>query len=379
MAAGLFVECVDGEGAAVCVAPWRDLSARALEANVFAEPGFLIPAARHIAPRGLEFLFVWQDVSKQRLLGVMALEPSRGFLGVVQVWQSEQAGLAAIVLDRDHAVPALESALEWLARERPSVSGLYVPSLAALGETARLVEAVAARLTLRVFVVSPRERAVLPAASEDKLRFERALPGKRLKEWRRLRRRLDERGGLVLRSTGDPAELADAVERFLALEPKSWKGRGGAPLVAEPERAAFARSMLSSLAAEGKLRIDSLENSGAPIAMGVVLFSTRRAFYWKTAYDEAFAEFSPGVLLTLDLSRKQQDDPMIEATDSCAIEGHPMIDRLWPQRLALVDCLLAIRPGAFRPRLWLAQIMLIRRLKEAAKSVLFPLIGRKRS
>jgi hypothetical protein len=138
--------------------------------------------------------------------------------------------------------------------------------------------------------------------------------------------------------------------------------------------------MLASLAGENKLRIDSLELSGAPIAMGVILSSQDRAFYWKTGYDEAFAEFSPGVLLTLDLSHKQQDDPKIATTDSCAIEGHPMIDRLWPDRLALVDLLVAIRPGGgIWFNAWLSNRRLVRRAKESLKPLLYRLLGRKRS
>jgi hypothetical protein len=112
----------------------------------------------------------------------------------------------------------------------------------------------------------------------------------------------------------------------------------------------------------------------------VLLTSKDRAFYWKTAYDEAFAEFSPGALLALDVSRKQQDDLQIAATDSCAIAGHPMIERLWLERLALVDGLVALRPGRdWRLNLWLAKREQTRRLKELAKRALFPLLGRKQT
>ncbi|HEV3043326.1 MAG TPA: GNAT family N-acetyltransferase, partial [Roseiarcus sp.] len=113
---------------------------------------------------------------------------------------------------------------------------------------------------------------------------------------------------------------------------------------------------------------------------GVILSSKDRAFYWKTAYDEGFAEFSPGVLLTLDISRKQQDDPKTAATDSCAIAGHPMIERVWAGRLDLVDCLVAIRPeGARQLKAWLVQRDLRRSVREGAKRLLFPLLGRKHS
>src|SRR5579872_709970 len=375
--AGPYVECLDVLGAAAHADAWRDLCGRALEANAFAEPGFLIAAARHIAPPGLEFVLVWESAERRRLLGVLALAPPR--LGVAAVWRSKEAGLAALALDRDGAAVAFEAAALWLSKMRPSVAGLQVPTLAAHGPTAALIEGFAGRRSLTFIAHNPRQRAVLYAARDGQKRLDAALPGKRLKEWRRLRRRFGERGGLVFRSA-QGAEAAQAADAFLALEPRNWKGRAGAPLNAEPGRAAFARSALAALAAEGKLRIDSLECAGAPAAMGLILLSQDRAFYWKTAYDEAFAEFSPGVLLTLDISRKQQDDPRIAATDSCAIEGHPMIERLWPQRLELVDRLDALRPGgAWRLKLWLAERALARHAKDAAKRLLFPLLGRKRS
>ncbi len=111
-----------------------------------------------------------------------------------------------------------------------------------------------------------------------------------------------------------------------------------------------------------------------------MLRSGDRAFYWKTAYDEAYAEYSPGLQLTLELSRAQQRDASISATDSCAIEGHSMIDRLWTARLALVDCVIATRPGAARRlALWAAAEAARRRLREAVKRAINPLRGRTRS
>jgi CelD/BcsL family acetyltransferase involved in cellulose biosynthesis len=368
-----FVESVNVAVAETHLAAWRDLCGRALEANVFAEPGFLVAAARHIAPRGLEFLFVWADERRERLLGAMALALPR--LGVIEIWQSEQAGLAGLVFDRDSAAAAFDAATEWLDRKR-RVAGLFVPTLAAEGETARLLEGFTAHRALRLAKINPRQRAILYAATD----FERTLSGKRAAKLRRQRRRLSASGPLVFRSAQTGAALEAAAEAFLALEPKSWKGRGGAPLAADPGRAAFARCALAALAAEGKLRIDSLDLAGAPIAMAVLLSSNDRAFYWKTAYDEAFAEFSPGVLLALDVSRKQQGEPNIAAIDSCAIEGHPMIERLWPQRLDLVDCLVGLRPSNdWRLNLWLATRELTRRLKGLVKRALFPLLGRKQS
>ena len=40
------------------------------------------------------------------------------------------------------------------------------------------------------------------------------------------------------------------------------------------------------------------------------------------------------------------DDLSIVSTDLCATAGHPMIDHLWRERLALCDRLIAVRPQA---------------------------------
>ena len=58
-------------------------------------------------------------------------------------------------------------------------------------------------------------------------------------------------------------------------------------------------------------------------------------FSFKTAFDEDYARFSPGVLLqqaNLDLL----DNRQVEWVDSCAAPGHPMIDSVWRERRALI-------------------------------------------
>ena len=50
-----------------------------------------------------------------------------------------------------------------------------------------------------------------------------------------------------------------------------------------------------------------------PVAAAIVLRHQDRAFYFKLGVDERFAKFSPGVQLTLDLTRHLCADPAIAA------------------------------------------------------------------
>jgi CelD/BcsL family acetyltransferase involved in cellulose biosynthesis len=376
---GVYAEILEPQRAASHQDAWRDLSARALEANVFAEQAFVLGALCHFAQADrLRLLFLWQDGSKERLIGVVVFEFPRAWFGfgVARIWHSEQAGLAALLLDREAAASALEAVMDWIARERPNLIGLFLPSLDATGPTSAAVHALALRRVTQFRRFGRRSRAILAAAAKLARGFEASLPKKRLKEWGRQMRRLRERGEIAVRLASDGA----SVEKFLALEAKGWKGAQRTALSADVGLAAFTRSMLASLAREDKLSIHLLELDGEAVAAGVMLRSGDRAFYWKTTYDESYAEYSPGLQLTLELSRAQQRDATIATTDSCAIEGHPMIERIWTARLELVDYLIATRPGpARRLMLWLAGETARRRLKEFAKRAINPLRGRKRS
>ncbi len=370
-----FVETPNPRDLAGREAAWLDLTARAAEPNAFAEAAFVIPALLRLAPGDrVATLLIWSDAGRERLIGAAAIETPRLPLGLARVWRSEQAGLAAIALDRDAAERSLSAMLAWLRRERRGVAGLLLPSLETNGPIARAVEAVAARESLRLEIVNPRQRAALPAGPTA--RFEASLDKKRRKEWARQRRRLEERGRVEARAADD----ANGVEAFLALEERGWKGARGSALAADAARAAFTREMLARFAARGQLRVERLALDGEPIAIGLVLRSGARAFYWKTAYDERFAEYSPGLQLTLDLSRRLEREPGLALIDSCAIAGHPMIDRLWRARLDLADFALALHAGPGRGfALGLAAADAKEWLRDLAKRAINPLLRRKRS
>ena len=74
---------------------------------------------------------------------------------------------------------------------------------------------------------------------------------------------------------------------------------------------------------------------GAPVAMLINFVASPGGFSFKTAFDEAYARYSPGVLIQLDnLSLMRRPD--IEWMDSCAAENHPMINSLWAERRGIV-------------------------------------------
>ncbi len=86
-----------------------------------------------------------------------------------------------------------------------------------------------------------------------------------------------------------------------------------------------------------------------------------------TGVDERFAKLSPGVQLTLDLTRHFCADPAIAMADSTPSADHPMINPIWRGRLAIGDVLIPLRRGDPVVSLIHAALSLRRVLREPAR------------
>ncbi|MGI3901168.1 MAG: GNAT family N-acetyltransferase [Janthinobacterium lividum] len=326
---------------------WLDLMRRALEPQVFFDPDFVLTAARHLPKRRRPaFILLWSSEAKTRgdLVGICPVvdrpDPLRA---LASAWHHDLATLAFPLLDAGHAVAAWRALLAWAAEGLPTARGLVIPSLPADGPTARALRT-AAGSDFAIEVLDRWERAVLrPGQGGAGLA---ALSSKGAKELRRQRRRLSDLGTLAFVSVGEGDALRDGVERFLALEAAGWKGAAGTALLDHPGPTVFARTATRLLGARSLCRVDALTLDGEPIAMAMILRSGTTDFLWKIAYREDLARFSPGVQLVLDLTEAQLRDGGVAETDSCAIPRHPMIDRLWRDRLSLVDVVVATRRGS---------------------------------
>ena len=159
------------------------------------------------------------------------------------------------------------------------------------------------------------------------------------------------------------------MAEFLALEAAGWKGASRTALASTPARAAFARAIAEALSRSGRLRVESLDLDGKAVAMGLLIEDAGATYFWKTAYDEARAALSPGVLFVRELTNRLVAGGTFMKIDSCAMPDHPMIDRLWPERIALLDIGVAVTPGP-RARLAFAAEALHRFSRRAAKSLL---------
>jgi hypothetical protein len=220
---------------------------------------------------------------------------------------------------------------------------------------------------MRPRVLQSHFRACLDATRDADELLRDALGAKKLKELRRQRNRLAEHGDIHFDVARTSEDVGSAVEIFLNLEASGWKAKRGTALMQDDGDAGFVRRAAIALADTGQCEIVSLRAGDTPVAAAVVLRHQDRAFYFKLGVDERFAKLSPGVQLTLDLTRHFCADPAIAMADSTASADHPMINPIWRGRLAIGDVLIPLRRGDPVVSLIHAALTLRRVLREPAR------------
>ncbi len=318
-----------GELAAIAGA-WTALAARPDSGNAFFHPEFAIPAIAHLGGGDVAVALV--RAPSGRLAGLAPFTRTR--LGriapAIRLWRHKYAPFGEPLIEAGDADGTVARLLAGLAPEDSGLS-LVLPEMPTDGPVADAVRAAAAWSGRPLVLLGAHRRAML-TRGEGAANLRAALPRGKRKELGRQLRRLGETGAVTFASDVEPDCVRARFEEFLALEQAGWKGRQGTALAASAVTAAFSREALFNLAEAGKARIDSLRVGAHPVAIVVSLVAGAAAYTWKTAYDEAYAHYSPGVQLMLDAPAHLFSDPAVRLINSCATADHPMIDALWPER-----------------------------------------------
>jgi|HubBroStandDraft_6_1064221.scaffolds.fasta_scaffold33682_3 CelD/BcsL family acetyltransferase involved in cellulose biosynthesis len=327
-------------------AEWRALAERAAEPNVFSTPAFALPAAQALAPDAGTVLV--RGGEPHRLIGLFPCRIEARRYGVrlplLTGWTHPYAPLGTPLVDRDAVPPAVAGFLEHVADDARLPKLLLMPYQVEDGPVAAAFAAAIAQRGGRIAAFGRHRRALLAPGGERAGYLDAALGGKKRKELRRQRRRLDEAGGVAFTLAREPAAVADALAQFFALEAQGWKGRAGTAAAQDDAIRHFVETAVVDLAAQGQAGVARLSCGDRAIAAGVLLMSGRGAWFWKVAHDESVARASPGVQLTLDLTEQVLGDAAIDWCDSCAAADHAMIDSIWRERRTLADHLIALAP-----------------------------------
>lgn len=321
---------------AAFISAWDDLTTHAAEPNIFSESWFLRPALEQFDAMDKVRLFTLWD--GDQLCGLMPLAtlPRYGRWPIphVQNWLHHNAFLGSPLVRKGYADCFWRELLTGLDTDPGQALFFHINGLTIGGEVARALEVICDAQRRRCALVQQTDRALLEHGLTPAAYYEQAVRSKKRKELRRQKNRLAEEGALTFTRDDSSTGLAEWTEEFLALEKRGWKGRNGSALTSFPETRALFSEVLAGAAALGKVERLDLRLEGRPLAMLVNFHSPPGSFSFKTAFDEDFARYSPGVLLQIE-NLALLDRADIKWCDSCAAQGHPMIDSIWTGRRSI--------------------------------------------
>jgi CelD/BcsL family acetyltransferase involved in cellulose biosynthesis len=334
--------------AAIDANQWRALAERAVEPNGYYLPGWALAVNAFASGRTDQSTLVARDCHSQngnaRLIGLMPFMPmARAYkIPLPAFVTAEPYGtLCTPLLDPDMTHDA---ARELMRQARDAgAHALVLRDVSLDGAVMRAFGEVLRQDGLRSRVLKSHLRACLDATRDCDDMLREALGAKKLKELRRQRHRLAEHGAVKFEVARTSSGVATALETFLSLEASGWKGMRRTALIQDDGDARFIRRAAPALAESGQCEVVTLTVDDTAIAAAIVLRHQDRAFYFKLGIDERFAKFSPGVQLTLDLTRHLCGDPAIATADSTASADHPMINPIWRGRFAIGDVLIPLR------------------------------------
>lgn len=192
-------------------------------------------------------------------------------------------------------------------------------------------------------VARPVLHAGVPGAAEA---LNERIGTKRLREFRRCRRRLEERGRLEFRVQEGRHDASGWIRDFLRIEASGWKGKERTAIACRPDERAYFEAMCHAAAAQGRALVYSLELDGRAIAITVNFRKGRGVWCFKTAYLDDLARFAPGALLEYEASVAACEDPGIDWVDSCSSDDSGLMGQLWDGRRPIVDIVFATRPSS---------------------------------
>lgn len=359
-------------------AGWAALARAALEPNPFYEADFLAAAERHLERGARLKLLVVRDATASAPVGLFPLRKPRWREGILfdalSLYTNEYSSLSTPLVRAEGATEILDTAFRFLAGKHDIPQVLHFGKLAGNRPFHALLLAHAEATRLPVLTVARHDRAAIEthATVEAYRAHDNASTRKSLN---RKQKRLEALGTLTFAVI--PGDTPDALAGFLALEASGWKGHRGTALAIRPDTRAFAETALSPSAGHPRLFFECLRLDGRPIAMNLNLRSQDAAFTFKTAYDEAFAAYSPGALLDRQSVTLVAAGGDLARFDSCA-DPHHRIEALWHERETIATLLVGVSPAIAGEELApiAARMQLAARVIESAKALRARFAGR---
>jgi hypothetical protein len=322
---------------------WCGLEQRSIEQNAYLSPYFILPALKHLPPRGKPiFVFIEKgEGNASELLGVGVFEcsPRSIYLPVphLKAYRCPHSYLTGLLIDRQHLKETTNAFFSFFHDSRAQWCGVEFVERMKGTELASQFDIAAAKFEICWFEYSNQRRSVLLSERSGEAFVKNGLSNKRRKTIRQSLKRLSDFGTVQWRVVAGQEIERACVDTFLELEHMGWKKARGFSLRSHAENETFFREMVNGFAQAGRAFFTELSVNGKVVASTSNLISGCAGFAFKIGWDEEFSRVGPGILNEVEFMKHfQKLFPDIRYVDSGTEEGS-FIEKLWPDRVSLVS------------------------------------------
>jgi CelD/BcsL family acetyltransferase involved in cellulose biosynthesis len=291
---GLDVELLDGLDAARALAPaWDELAVG--QSLSLCAPGWMLAWWEHMAPPGAELRVVAVRDSEQPI----AIAPwfaDRGEHGRIDLrfLGAENSDRVDILCRPGREREARDGLLRAIGEVRPRPDLIAFEAAPARSQWTQMLAGGNPRLSRYRNSVLPAPSVALPAGPPEAWLAARSSNFR--SQMRRMRRRLEQRGGQV-RQIVDPDERERTIETLLRLHLARWEDRAPSGL-ARPGMKELLLQAARTLGPD-RLRLWAAEIDGEPISVQLFHAAGGQIKYWNGGWMEQHADLKPTMLTIL--------------------------------------------------------------------------------
>lgn len=324
----------------------EELASATLETNAFYEWWMLLPSLKAFgAGKQFAFVLLFSPVKDKpngqpALCGFFPLEIRR-FQGLpirmFSLWKHKHCFLSTPFVRAGYEAETLKAFFGWLATNEQGAALMEFRAISGEGPFQQaLVDYLRASAKLS-HVNESYTRAVFQPAADAETYIATALSGKHRKTIRRQERQLAEKGRLEYDALTAESDVAAWIKEFLELESSGWKGKEGGALASNEEERCYFETIATEAFRRGQLMMLALRLDGRPIASKCNFLTGRNSYTFKIAFDENYADYSPGVLLEVEHMRRLHAQSQTNWVDSCTGPNDWMFKRLWLSQRLIQD------------------------------------------
>lgn len=320
------------------ISAWADLESRAVEANCFLSPYFVLPALKYLEARCKVLILLVEKISpgNNLLVGVGVFKvskPSKYFpLPHLTGFKTKYSYLSGLLVDRDYADHVIRLIYKFLVQPTSKWHSLIYHAHKADGILRELEKNVMAEFGMQWVPFREWERAnIFINRTEDDPK--KNLTKKIHQNITRRMQRLDELGNVEWNVRMGEHLTLEVMERFMTLENMGWKKKQGTSIYSKESDALFFQEISENFNRAGRIFCNELSLNGTALASIVYIISGMVGFDFKIGWDPSYARFSPGNLLhSYPLYNIHAAYTSFDYIDSGSQENAMYLNVLWPSR-----------------------------------------------